>query len=268
MIIDAHVHLTRNSKNIPFVHYTPDKLLKDMNENGVDVAVVCPNVNPYETKIDNVQSENDWIAECVKKNPQRLIGFGLASPSAGVEMGAKEVERCIKQLGMKGIILTRTSLLPAGYHVSHLAKIFEKCVELDVPVLMNASRPGWNGDDIAYIAYQFPNTTIIMGNMGGNNWQSFSALEVASQIANIIFGLSDHYQNPFALTRAIRVLGVDRVVWGSREPYNSQAASLKELQQTMQSRWSMPLQVITDEEFNAVAGGTIGRMLKLKKMEE
>ncbi len=104
--------------------------------------------------------------------------------------------------------------------------------------------------------------------MGGNNWQSFSALEVASQIANIIFGLSDHYQNPFALTRAIRVLGVDRVVWGSREPYNSQAASLKELQQTMQSRWSMPLQVITDEEFNAVAGGTIGRMLKLKKMEE
>jgi len=264
VIIDAHVHLTRNSKTIPFIRYTPTELLKDMNINGIGKAIVCPNIDPYSTKIENVKRENDWIAECIKRNPKRLIGFGLTTPSTGEKMGAQEVERCIKKLEMKGIILTRTKILPIGYYVDYLTKIFEKCIELNVPILMNGNRPGWNGEDITFIAQQFPNATVIMGSMGGHNWEQFGVVEIASETTNIIFDISDCYFNPIAITRAIRIMGKKNVIWGSREPYNSQSASLKELQLAKLKRWNTPLKAVTQEEFELVAGKNIARILGLK----
>jgi predicted TIM-barrel fold metal-dependent hydrolase len=257
VIIDAHVHLTRDANTIPFIKYTAIELFKDMNKNGVDLAVVCPNIDPYATEIKNVSIENDWIASNVKTHPTRLIGFGLTTPDTGENMGAQEVERCITQLNMKGILLTRTKLLPAGYYVDSLAKIFEKCIELHVPILMDGNRPGWNGDDIAFIAQ-------IMGSMGGHNWEQFGVVETASEATNIVFDISDCYFNPIAITRAIMMMGKEKVVWGSREPYNSQSASLKELHLTKLERWSTPLNAITQEEFEAMAGGNMARILKME----
>jgi predicted TIM-barrel fold metal-dependent hydrolase len=264
VIIDAHVHLTRDANTIPFIKYTAIELFKDMNKNGVDLAVVCPNIDPYATEIKNVSIENDWIASNVKTHPTRLIGFGLTTPDTGENMGAQEVERCITQLNMKGILLTRTKLLPAGYYVDSLAKIFEKCIELHVPILMDGNRPGWNGDDIAFIAQQFPKATVIMGSMGGHNWEQFGVVETASEATNIVFDISDCYFNPIAITRAIMMMGKEKVVWGSREPYNSQSASLKELHLTKLERWSTPLNAITQEEFEAMAGGNMARILKME----
>ena len=264
VIIDSFVQLTRDPEIIPFVRYTPKELLEDMKDNGVDIAVVCPNVNPYETKVENVPEKNDWIAQCVKKHPKQLVDLGLTTPWCGAEMGAQEVERCITELGMKGIILTKTKIMPAGDYVKHLTKIFEKCHELNVSMLLNATRPGWNGDDIAFIATQFPDVTVIMGSMGGHNWEAFSSVEMGIETKNVIFGLSDLYFNPLALTYAIRKLGAERVVWGSHEHYNSQASSLIELKQTKLSKWSQPLKEITDEEFKAVAGENISRILGLE----
>ena len=182
-------------------------------------------------------------------------------------MGSQEVERCITKLNMKGILLTRTKPLPAGYYVDYLAKIFEKCIELDVPILMDGNRPGWNGDDIIFIAQQFPEATVIMGSMGGHNWEQFGVVETASDATNIIFDISDCYFNPIAITRAIMIMGKENVIWGSREPYNSQSASLKELQLTKLKRWSTPLKEVTQEEYEAVVGENMVRILKLKKEE-
>jgi predicted TIM-barrel fold metal-dependent hydrolase len=263
VIIDAHVHLTRNNNTIPFIQYSSTELLKDMNKNGVDMAIVCPNIDPYTTKIENVQTNNDWIATNVKKHPSRLIGFGLTTPSTGEKMGVQEVERCIEKLDMKGIILTRTKILPSGYYVDFLEAIFEKCIELNVPILMNGNRPGWNGEDITFIAQQFPNATVIMGSMGGHNWEQFGVVETASEAPNIIFDISDCYFNPVAITRAIRMMGKKHVIWGSREPYNSQSASLKELQLAKLKRWNTPLKAITQEEYDLVVGKNIARILEL-----
>ena len=57
--IDAHVHLTRNPNTIPFVRYTPTELLKDMNKNAVERAIICPNIDPYSTKIENAKYEHN-----------------------------------------------------------------------------------------------------------------------------------------------------------------------------------------------------------------
>ena len=265
LVIDAHVHLTRNSDTIPYIQYSSTELLEDMDKNGVAMAVVCPNIDPYATKIENVQTENDWIASNVKKHPERLIGFGLTTPFTVEKMGVQEVERCVNELGMKGMILTRTKPLPAGYYVDYLAKIFEKCIELNVPILMDGNRPGWNGEDIIFIAQQFPKATVIMGSMGGHNWEQFGVVETASATTNIIFDISDGYFNPMAIIRAIRKIGREKVVWGSREPYNSQSASLKELHLTQVTRWSTPLKEVSNEEFEAVIGGNIARILNLKR---
>ncbi len=54
-----------------------------------------------------------------KEKPKRLVGFGLTTPSTGEKMGAQEVERCIKKLEMKGIILTRTKILSSVYRLPY-----------------------------------------------------------------------------------------------------------------------------------------------------
>jgi predicted TIM-barrel fold metal-dependent hydrolase len=103
-----------------------------------------------------------------------------------------------------------------------------------------------------------------MGSMGGHNWEQFGVVETACEISNVIFDISDCYFNPIAITRVIRMMGKKNVIWGSREPYNSQSASLKELQLAKLTRWNTPLKVITQEEFDLVAGDNIARILKIK----
>lgn len=82
--------------------------LNEMDETGVTVQVLStiPVLFNYWAKdADGLETSrffNDHIAETVSKQPDRFIGIGTV-PLQNVDMAVREMERCVKELGMPGL---------------------------------------------------------------------------------------------------------------------------------------------------------------------
>ena len=88
--------------------YDPDEALKDMDIDGVDVAVIYPTEGfaLYHECRDSglltasLSAYNDWLAEFCGAHPKRLKGVGFINID-DVQDGIREMERCAK-LGLVG----------------------------------------------------------------------------------------------------------------------------------------------------------------------
>jgi len=73
---------------------------------GVQVLSTVPVLFGYWTKpehgYDISRFLNDHLAGAVKSNPKRFVGLGTV-PLQDTKLAIKEMERCVKQLGLKGI---------------------------------------------------------------------------------------------------------------------------------------------------------------------
>lgn len=119
---------------------------------------------------------NDYAASMVKRFPQAFIGsFAGIDPWKG-EKAIQELDRAVKQLGMIGVKFQQA--LQAFYpNDRRFYPLYEKCVELNVPVLFHvgttgagAGMPGGGGFRLSYtrpipyiddVAADFPGLTII-----------------------------------------------------------------------------------------------------------
>ena len=82
--------------------------LKEMDETGVTIQVLStiPVLFNYWAKAEDGYETsrflNDHIAETVAKTPNRFIGIGTV-PLQDIELAIREMERCVKELGMPGL---------------------------------------------------------------------------------------------------------------------------------------------------------------------
>jgi hypothetical protein len=145
---------------------------------------------------------NDRVAEVVRRYPGRFIGFAGVDPWKG-RVAIAELERAVLDLGLKGL-----KLMPAmqGFFMNdrRFYPLWEKCVELGVPVLthtgntgLGAGNPGGSGLKLKYlrpiphiddVAADFPELTIIMAHPGWP-WDQ-ELLSVAMHKGNVYFDLS------------------------------------------------------------------------------
>ena len=86
--------------------------LRDLDHMGIDLQLVMPPppqlyfTVPIEIAVKAMRVVNDGIAEYVARTPDRFVALGGVPLQDGQE-AAKELERCMKQLGFKGVeILT------------------------------------------------------------------------------------------------------------------------------------------------------------------
>jgi aminocarboxymuconate-semialdehyde decarboxylase len=117
--------------------------LKDMDRMGIDIQAVSP--APQQTYYwtepglgaEVSRMVNDRLAEIVAKWPDRFVGLGTV-PLQNVDLAVIELERCVKQLGLRGVEinpnvagkeLTDTSL--------NLDRFFAKARELDIVIFMH-----------------------------------------------------------------------------------------------------------------------------------
>ena len=77
---------------------TAEELVAAMDADGVDVAVA---MGIGWTDAGLAREANDYLAESVKRYPNRIVGFAGINPAWGKEAVA-EVERCAS-LGLRGI---------------------------------------------------------------------------------------------------------------------------------------------------------------------
>jgi len=118
-----------------------DERLADMDAMGIDMQLVLPAPNQCyytvapEIAVDAARLVNEGLAQYVGKKPDRFVALGCVPLSDGNE-AARELERCIKSLGMKGAqILTNV----AGRELSHpgLAPFWAKAETLGALIVIH-----------------------------------------------------------------------------------------------------------------------------------
>ena len=92
-----------------------DERLKDLDQMGVDLQVVMPPppqcyfTLPVDIAVPAARMVNDGIAEYAGRKADRFVPFGTVPLQDGHE-AAKELERCVRTLGFKGVqILTNVA---------------------------------------------------------------------------------------------------------------------------------------------------------------
>ncbi|HEY0104992.1 MAG TPA: amidohydrolase family protein [Rhizomicrobium sp.] len=116
----------------------------DMDETGIDVqllSLTAPGVNVFEADVARSLSvsANDEMAAAIARHPTRFAGLAAFAPQDPAH-AAKEIERGVNKLGLKGAIFnghTRGEWLDDPKFWA----IFEACEALDVPIYLHPTGP-------------------------------------------------------------------------------------------------------------------------------
>ena len=253
-IIDADTHASPNMET-PF-SVTCDKLVFDMDKAGVDSSIVWLQP-PYMREVD---PSNLHIFEGVKKYPDRLHGFGWANPHLGVEKSKETIRRCIDEYGFHGVKLNGAQDF---YYIDD--------PKMSLPLIDEIAKRGklvafHCGSDffeethpfrIGKIAKMYPETTFIMIHMGGASIPDLgdAAIEIAAENPNIMLIGSAIASRK--LEKAVRVLGADRLMFGSDHPFQFMHVELARYKALFKG-------VISDEDFEKIMSGNVVKLLGLK----
>jgi len=205
-ICDAHVHLGESGPWQPYFKPTifVEDLIRLFDQFNVERALVFPNPNVG----DKYPETNDYIAKCVKKYPNRLVGFGRVDPRRGRE-AIDEVVRFREKLALTGLKLHP---MVECFRPDHpfFDKFFEQVSELGVPLLIHTgdgfSSPGL----VLKVAKKHPNLTIILGHLKEG---CLSALKESKNI---------YVETSGTLPEFVEIsmdIDEDRVLFGSDVPY-------------------------------------------------
>lgn len=128
-----------------------DTRLKLMDEHGIDQMILSLNapavqaIPNHSKAIEIAKKANDHLAEECAKNPKRFKAFA-ALPMQDPEAAAKELERCVKELGFVGALVngfsqSETTEEPLYYDLPQYRNFWAKVEELDVPFYLHPRNP-------------------------------------------------------------------------------------------------------------------------------
>ena len=215
---------------------TADELIESMDKAGIDVSVI---VNVGWTTHELCVETNDYILESVARYPRRLIGFCAVQPQSP-EAAIAEIERCVKG-GIRGIGEMRSDmqLFDLGDKET-MQPIAEALKEHRLVLLTHASEPVGHGypgkgiitpDQLYSFITNFPDLTVVCAHWGGG--LPFYALmpEVKQAMSNVFFdtAASPFLYSPEVYNQVIRLVGADRILFGSDYPLLAQPRLLQEI---------------------------------------
>lgn len=191
-VIDFHVHIGDPGGQKPWViayfenygkgsgaeevvgkdgRMDPSALVDLLSGNGVDFAVILAELSPITTGI----TSNEQVADFCQGRKE-LIPFANLNPYFTTRLG-EELERCVHELGMKGIKLypTYQQFYPND---RTLYPLYAKAQELKIPVMVHTGSSLFRGSRMKYgdpvllddVAVDFPDLTLIQVHSGRGFW--------------------------------------------------------------------------------------------------
>ena len=211
--------------------------MKEMEEAGIDIGVILPR---YDSGGWGGVS-NDAVADVANAYPGKLINFGGVNVSKGIREAVVEVERAVKHLGARGIVLEPGMHSPALYPTdAKLYPVYDRCAELGVHVVISQSM--LLGPDISYanpvytqrIANDFPTVNFIIAHAGYP--YVLEAAGIACACPNVYFipDLYMHIGNVVGnemYAKALRMSQGKRWLFGSAYPVRGMKQSVEEVKQ-------------------------------------
>jgi uncharacterized protein len=215
---------------------TAEELIASMDTSGVDISVVQ---NIGWTTHELCVETNDYILEAINRYPDRLVGFCSVQPLS-IDASIKEIERCAGG-GIKGVGEIRPDIQMLDLGDEEIMKPFvETLIKYNMILLTHTSEPaghlypgkGTVSPEILYpFITSYPALTIVCAHWGGG--LPFYALmpEVEKALKNVYFdsAASPFIYNPRIYEQIVKLIGEDKILFGSDYPLLEQSRMIKEI---------------------------------------
>jgi hypothetical protein len=206
MIIDFHSHINKNPKT---GEYEEEELLKDMEQNQIDIRVVST-LEGRSTK-----DINNYISDFVSRHENKLIGFANINPKE--YNCAEETKRALQ---LKGIYGVEFNSFEHGYfpdNCESLIKILDIVNYYNVPVKVFTGIGAMSmPQQWAIYAKKYPNINFIMLHMGCFDF-GYSCVDLALKYENIFVETSNQYEAQI-LRKAFNNLPENKIIFGTQYP--------------------------------------------------
>ena len=251
---DGAQHMTINRE----CYTSHERQLRDMDKAGITASILSASVYQEWMTMKAARVFNRDMAEVQRKYPDRFVGLAHIPPF-GEDGALEELERAIKEYGLKGVCIT-TSFNGKYPDAPEYVPFYKKVSELDVPIFVHAAgapvdtpiladyelcRTLGRGLEHALVTArvlysgileEFPKLRFLMGHLGGAFYAMTRRLVVAT--GGIFQGIPQRdypklmrqiwydtapsfWQSPAEIRCACETLGVDRILLGSDYPAQS-----------------------------------------------
>lgn len=252
MIIDADCHIIPSKAGWGI---QAEELIRRMDASGVDKALTW--LQP--TYFPDVDAGNALVYDAAVKYPGRVLGFGWADPHFGLGAAKDQIKRCVEEYGFYGVKLngaqnrfyidSETMALPLIEEIAKTGTIMAFHIGTDAYEATHPYR-------LAKIARDFPETQILAVHMGGVAYHDLSdaCIEAAQECPNItLIGSGVRAVN---ILKAIKILGAERVCFGSDTPFALMHVELAMFEALLKHE-------VTGAERDLILGGNIARLFNI-----
>lgn len=217
MLIDFHTHVPawHHASWLAGQVFDAHQFVSFMDGAGIEAAVVLS----HDGLFDPTPRANDELAAFIAACPQRLFGFGTASPRHADAPG--EIRRCFAELGLRGVKL-HPWLQGFSMHEPQLDPICDVVEEHNGIVLSHDGTPPYaTALQIAALARRHPHVPFVLGHGGlHDTWRE--ALAAVRETPNLYLCLCG--TPPYAATRILRDAPSGRVLFGTDAGLSTEAA--------------------------------------------
>lgn len=211
--IDIHVYYGR------FNFVIPDKSIDDilgiMSSRNIEKAILMSSISI----LQDFREGNQVLFDAIEPH-DNLFGYCYINGNY-IEESAKEIDRYLSMAKCKGV----------KYHPEYSGKrpdsddilpLFEKIAkQYKKPALIHSWPVGEHGNAMPYshpstianLAAKLSELNIVMGHMGGPEWQE--TIEIAKPYENLYLDTGSSYTHFDKVKAAVDVLGAKRIMFGS-----------------------------------------------------
>lgn len=243
MIFDLHTRVWRTPEQLGQVLW--DQISRrhagrwiriDATPGALSSAVECvagAAVLGFRSELLGACVPHEYVAECVRRDPQRLIGFGGVDPMAPDPLG--QVDRAVS-LGLGGVTVSPAS---QGFHPAHSVamRLYERCSQVGLPIIsarcgplaapaiLEFDRPAaWDE-----VARTFPRLPIVISGLGWP-WVD-ECLELLAKHTHVFADLASFASRPWDLHQALLAASshgvLDQILFASGYPFEQPARMIE-----------------------------------------
>jgi predicted TIM-barrel fold metal-dependent hydrolase len=215
---------------------TAEDLISSMDRDEVDISVI---VNYSWSTHEFCVETNDYILESVARYPKRLIGLCAVS-SYTDDASLREIERCARG-GVKGVGELRPDTQTLDYTGKNVIKPFTDLLKkYKLITLTHASEPVGHlypgkGAATPGLLYKFianfTDLPVVCAHWGGGLPFYTLMPEVRDKLENVYFdtAVSPFLYRPEIYLQVSRLIGAERILYGSDYPVVAQGRIIKEI---------------------------------------
>jgi len=279
MIVDSHCHAWRTW---PYEPPVPDptsrpvieQLLFEMDQSGVERAVLVA------ARIDHNPDDNDYVAECVRRFPERLYQFAdvdcMWTNTYHTPGAADRLSWAVSTYGLRGFTHYVDADDDGGWFLSDAGQAFLRTAA-DLNQIISIHLPNRLQPLLRQLAAQFPATPFLCHHMGypvtvdGPSGAALREIVASAAQPNIHIKLSGfHYAAPvgweyphapsaFIVRALYEHFGPERLHWGSDYPVVRWAMTYRQALELVRTH---ARDVIPEGEMERVLGSSLFDLLQ------